>query len=88
MNQYQKKMSDHITLIMGNNISKIRGTGYGKNITVEYKNGIRQNISGRDDGTLYDIDTGKNIATAEQVRYVKEIHRIKKERGCMDEIQR
>lgn len=88
MNQYQKTMSDHMNLIRGSDIERIRGTGYGKYITVTYKDGSRQSVSQRTDGTLYDLDTGKNIVTPEQVKYVREIHRLKKERRCMDEIQR
>lgn len=88
MNQCQKIMSDHMNLIRGNDIERIRGTGYGKYITVIYKDGSRQSVSQRDDGTLYDLDNGKDIVTPEQVRYVKEMHRLKKESGCMDEIQR
>lgn len=81
MNQCQKIMSDHMNLIRGSDIERIRGTGYGKYITVIYKDGSRQSVSQRDDGTLYDLDNGKDIVTPEQVRYVKEMHRLKKERG-------
>lgn len=85
MNQYQRKLSEYINLIKGSSIQKIRGTGYGNRITVMYNDGSQQNISGREDGTLYDTDSGTDIVTPYQIRYVSEMGRLKEERRRTDE---
>lgn len=85
MNRYQRRMGEYISLIKGSEIHKIMGTGHGSKITVLYSDGRKQNIAGRDDGTLYDTDSGADIVTPDQIRYVREMGRLKEERRRPDE---
>lgn len=81
-------MCEEMYLIRDAGIAGIRGSGYGRNITVTYTDGDIQVVSARADGTLYDLHTGRNIVTPEQIKYIKEMQRMKERRRVLNEIQR